>query len=635
MATIPAAQPTGARRSRRAKDRRSDRPAEAVHPWEHPALAAVLVTALVLYSWGIGHAALHPFYGAATRSMAGSWRAFLFGGLDVGGSVTVDKLPGAFWPEAASVWLFGPHTWAVALPQVVEGVLTVWLLHRIVRVWAGPFAALIAALALTLTPVTVALTRATIPDTALTLLLVAAAGALQKAVRTERLLPLIICGIWVGLAFQAKMMQAWLVLPVFALVYQLAAPGTPLKRALRSLSAGAVALAVSCSWVLLAWATPAAHRPYLDGTSNNSPFALVFGYNGLSRFSGDATAFGAVAGTAASRTTGNTGWTMLINHTVGPQVAWFLPLAVLAAVLGVVWRAQQPRTDPLRAGFLLWGGWLVVHTLVFSASNGNHAYYTAVIAPALAALAGGGLELFRSEYEEGGRRRVALPAAIVLTTVWALVLDWPTGFVSWLLPVAGMLAVCGAAGLWIRGPRTSPRMVRSALAAGIAAMLVVPAGWAFSCIDPLYAGASTSPMAGPVGIAYYEALQHHRTVSRVGLDRPSARDTALLRYLTEHRHGEKFLLATQAAYAAEPLLRAKSEPMLVMGGFTGITPYPSARQLGTLVTTHQVRYTLLTTKRPTTAATTWVKSHCTRVRPTAYGRHTDGTLSLYDCKPKG
>ncbi|MET7986983.1 glycosyltransferase family 39 protein [Streptomyces sp. NPDC005281] len=634
MATIPAAQPTRARRRRRANNPRSG-PPEALQRWERPALAAVLVTALGLYSWGIGHAALHPFYSAATRSMAGSWRAFLYGGLDVSGSITVDKLPGAFWPEAASVWLFGPHTWAAALPQVVEGVLTVWLLHRIVRVWAGPFAALIAALALTLTPVTVVLTRATIPDTALTLLLVAAAGALQKAVRTERLLPLITCGVWVGLAFQAKMLQAWLVLPVFALVYQLAAPGTPLKRALRSLSAGAVALAVSCSWVLLAWATPAADRPYLDGTSNNSAFAMVFGYNGLSRFSSDATAFGAVAGTAASRTSGNTGWTMLINHTVGPQVAWFLPLAVVAAVLGVVWRSGQPRTDPLRAGFVLWGGWLVVHALVFSVSNGNHAYYTAVIAPPLAALAGGGLELFRSEYEAGGQRRVALPAAIALTTLWALVLDWPTRFLSWLLPLAVMLAICGAVGLWIRGPRTSPRLVHSALAAGIAAMLVVPAGWAFSCLDPLYAGASTSPTAGPVGLAYDAALQNYRAVARVGLDQPGNRDTALLRYLTARRHGEKYLLATQAAYAAEPLLRAKSEPMLVMGGFTGLTPYPTARQFGTLVTTHQLRYALLTTKRPTTATTTWVKSHCTRVRPATYGRRTGGTLSLYDCNPKG
>ncbi|MGW7523330.1 ArnT family glycosyltransferase [Streptomyces sp. NPDC054783] len=633
MTAIPAAQPTGAHRGRRAANRRSGPPEDAPR-WERPALAAVLVLATVLYSWGIGHAALHPFYGAAIRSMADSWRAFFFGGLDASGSISIDKLPGAFWPDAVSVWLFGPHTWAAALPQVVEGVLTVWLLHRIVRAWAGPFAALVAALTLTLTPVTVALDRATIPDTALTLLLVAAAGALQKAVRTERLLPLITCGIWVGLAFQAKMLQAWLVLPVFAAVYQLAAPGTRLNRGLRVLLAGAVALAVSCSWVLITWVTPAASRPYLDGTSDNDPFTLVFGYNGLSRFSSDSTAFGAVAGTAASRTTGNTGWDMLINHTVGPQIAWFLPLAVLAAVLGVVWRTGQPRTDPLRTGFVLWGGWLAVHAVVFSVSNGNHAYYTAVIAPALAALAGGGLALFRSEYdsesESGARRRTALPAAIVLTAAWALVLDWPTRFVSWLLPVAVMLALCSAVGLWTSGPRTSPRMVHGALAAGIAATLVVPAGWAFAGLDPLYAGAATSPMTGPVGKAYHP----RHAPRRIGLDQPGARDTALLGYLTTHRHGEKYLLATQAAYTAEPLLRAKSEPILVMGGFTGSTPFPTAQQLGSLVTAHQLRYALLTTARPTTPATTWVKSHCTRVRPSAYGRRTGGSFTLYDCSPQ-
>ena len=641
MATIPAAQPTGAHRRHRAAPRRhwslrrrSGRQ-EAVQRWERPALAAVLALATVLYGWGIGHAAIHPFYSAAIRSMATSWRAFFFGGLDPSGSITIDKLPGAFWPDAIAVSLFGPHSWAAALPQVIEGVLTVYLLHRVVRAWAGPLAALIAALALTLTPVTVVLDRATIPDTALTLLLVAAAGALQKAVRTERLLPLITCGVWVGLAFQTKMLQAWLVLPVFAAVYQLAAPGAPLKRAVRVLVGGVTALAVSCLWVLIAWATPAADRPYLDGTSNNNPFSLVFGYNGLSRFGSNPTAFGAVAGTAASRTTGNTGWDVVVNHTIGPQVAWFLPLAVLSLVLGLLWRARLPRTDPLRAGFVLWGGWLVVHIAVFSSSNGNHPYYMAVLAPPLAALAGGGLAILWAEYDRGGPRRVALPGAIVLTVGWALVLDGPTGFVSSLLPVAVMLMLCGVLGLWVRGPRTSRRMVHGALVAGVAATLVVPAGWAAASLDPRYAGASTSPVAGPVGTAYADLVHHRATVSTIGLDKPSARDAAVLGYLTAHRQGEKYLLATQAAYTAEPLLRATDQPMLVMGGFTGRTPFPTAQQLGDLVATHQLRYAMLTTQRPTTPATTWVKAHCGRVPPRAYGRTTNGSFTLYDCRPWG
>lgn len=634
MTATSAAQPTSADGRPRVANRPFRRP-DAAPRWERPALGAVLVVATVLYAWGIDHAAIHPYYSAAARSMATSWRALFFGGLDPSGSITVDKLPGALWPEAAAVWLFGPRTWALALPHVVEGVLTVWLLHRVVRAWAGPFAALIAALVLTLTPVTVVLTRATIPDTTLTLLLVAAAGALEKAVRTGRLLPLITCGVWVGLAFQAKMLQAWLVLPVLAAVYQLAAPGAPLRRARRGLLSVAVALVVSCSWILLVRATPATDRPYLDGTSDNSPFSMVFGYNGLSRFGSDPSAFGAVASTAASRTTGNTGWGLLINHTVGPQVAWFLPLALLALVLGVAWLHRQPRTDLPRAGFLLWGGWLAVHVVVFSMSNGNHAYYTSVIAPAVAALAGGGLAVFRCEYEAGGRRRVALPSAIVVTVAWALVLDRPTRFVPWLLPVAVMLAVCGALGLWTRGPRTPRRVVNWALATGIMATLVVPAGWAVSCLDPLYAGASTAPVCGPVGTFHHDAVHHRASLRRIGLGRPSARDTALLRYLTAHRHGEKYLFAAQAAYTAAPLLRAESQPVLVMGGFTGNTPFPTIQRLDALFATHQVRYALLTSRRPTTPATRWVRAHCRPVLPEAYGRRTQGSLTLYDCRPQG
>ncbi|WP_407285212.1 ArnT family glycosyltransferase [Streptomyces sp. BP-8] len=602
---------------------------------ESAVLLLILVAAAVLYTWGIDRAGVHPYYSAAVRSMAADWHAFVFGGLDPSASITVDKIPGALWPQALSVRLFGPSNWAVVLPQVLEGVLAVWALHRIVRAWAGPFAGMLAALVLTLTPVTVALNRHNVPDTLLVLLLVLAAGALQKAVRTGRLLPLLLCGAWVGLAFQAKMLQAWLVLPVFAALYQLAAPGSRWDRARRLLYAGITALVVSCSWALLVWATPAANRPYIDGTSNNNPFTLVFGYNGLSRFGHDPNALGAVAGTAASRTSGNTGWTMLINQSVGPQIAWLLPLAVLALALGVWWRTGQPRTDGPRAGFLLWGGWLAVHVAVFSNSNGNHGYYTAVLAPALAGLTGGGVALLWAEHRAGGRRRAALPAAIGLTALWAAAIDGPHGdFAPWLLPVVLMLGLCGTVGLWSSRPDTARRAVYSALAASLAAVLLAPAVWAASCLDRRYPGSPIDPLAGPVGPGY-QGTHHRAKFPRNPVDRPSARDTALLGYLSAHRSGEKYLLATQAAYGAEPLLRASPQPMLVMGGFTGLTPYPTAPRLSDLVSTHQLRYALLTTRRPSTPATEWVKRTCTPVPPTAYGRASNGSFTLYDCARSG
>ena len=182
------------------------------------------------YAWGINDATLETFYGAAVRSMSQSWHNFFFGAFDPWGTVTVDKLPGAFWLQALSVRLFGFHVWAVVLPQAVEGTLTVLVLYRAVRRVAGAGAGLAAAAVLAATPVTILLNRGNISDSLLILLLVLAADAATAAFMTGRLAHLLVAGVWVGLAFQAKMLQAWLVLPALFLAYLLAAPTPALAR---------------------------------------------------------------------------------------------------------------------------------------------------------------------------------------------------------------------------------------------------------------------------------------------------------------------------------------------------------------------------------------------------------------------
>ncbi|MET7802851.1 mannosyl transferase, partial [Streptomyces decoyicus] len=144
-------------------------------------------------------------------------------------------------------------------------------------------------------------------------------------------------------------------------------------------------------------------------------------------------------------------------------------------------------------------------------------------------------------------------------------------------------------------------------------------------------GSPIEPLAGPVGPGYQDAHHHRAKVRRNPLNEPSGRDSALLNYLSAHRSGEKYLLATQAAYGASPLLRATPQPLLVMGGFTGLTPYPTAPRLRDLVSAHQLRYALLTTRRPSTPASVWVKRSCTPVSPEAYGQPSDGSFTLYDC----
>jgi 4-amino-4-deoxy-L-arabinose transferase-like glycosyltransferase len=196
-------------------------------PWARPALLAIAAVAGLTYAWGMDGAALEAFYGAAARSMSMSWHNFFFGAFDPAGTVSVDKLPGALWPQALSLRIFGFHTWAIVLPQVIEGVVTILVLYRAVRRLAGPPAGLVAAAVVATSPVTAALNRGNVADSLLILLIVLAADATSKALSSGRLRSLLLAGVWVGLAFQAKMTVAWLVLPALAAAYLLAAPAGP------------------------------------------------------------------------------------------------------------------------------------------------------------------------------------------------------------------------------------------------------------------------------------------------------------------------------------------------------------------------------------------------------------------------
>ena len=242
----------------------------------------VAALAAVLYGWRAG-SSLEGYYAAAVRSMSMSWHNFVFGAFDPAGTVTLDKLPGAFWVQALAVRLLGVHTWVIVLPQVIEGVLSVLVLYRVVRKLCGPAVALLAAALLAVSPASVALDRGNISDTLMILLLLLAADAAVTATVGGRWPWMLVAGVWVGLAFQAKMIEAWTVLPALAVVYAVAATGTLRRRALVVGAMLVVAGLTSVSWMTAVTLTPTGARPYVDGSHDDSVFQQVFVYNGIGR----------------------------------------------------------------------------------------------------------------------------------------------------------------------------------------------------------------------------------------------------------------------------------------------------------------------------------------------------------------
>ncbi|HUD17470.1 MAG TPA: glycosyltransferase family 39 protein, partial [Acidimicrobiales bacterium] len=531
-------------------------------PWARPTLLGIAAASAVMYGWGAGRT-LEVYYAAAVRSMAMSWHNFVFASFDPAGTVTLDKLPGAFWVQALSVRLFGVHEWAIILPQVVEGTTTVLVLYHAVRRLAGPVAAIAAALVLAVAPATVALDRGNISDTAMVLLVVLAADAMVSALTRERVRSLVLVGLWVGLAFQTKMIEAWLVLPPLVLAYLVAAPGTWRRRLTGIGAVSVVTAAVSLSWMTVVSLVPTARRPYVDGSQTDSLFHQVFVYNGFGRLDQASPnqlltqAIGIGRLTSAAPT-----WDRLFAGSFGRDTGWMLPAAFIALVIGLVARRGRPREDLVRAGLIMWGGWLLVLTLVFTASSTINSYYTAALSPAVGAVLGIGV-VQAWEHRTSMMTRLIVAGVVLITAGYAawLLPAAGTGVAPWLAPVVVIIGLAAATGVVaFGGSASTSHGARAAIGACAIAVLLVPAVASTSIVANRL-GPFDTPFQ-PVVVTNYTRLLFGRSVAVA----------AGIPILIRTQGSAPDLLATQTSALAAPYIYQSGREVLPIGGFTGTIP---------------------------------------------------------------
>ena len=334
------------------------RPSEPRRRWVVPALVALLSVTAGAYLWNLSASGdANSFYAAAVQAGTKSWKAFFFGSLDSSNFITVDKPPASLWVMELSGRLFGFNSWSMLVPQALEGVAAVALLYAAVRRWFGAPAGLLAGAVLASPRSPRSCSASTTPTRCWCCCSSAAAYSLTRALEKAGTRWIVATGALLGFAFLAKMLQAFTVVPAFAVVYLLAAP-TALRRRLWQLAGGGAAMVLAAGWWVATVALwPAGSRPMIDGSPDNSIFNLIFGYNGLERVRRRRrrpVAAGAATSAAA------TGLLRLFNDLMGGQASWLLPAALVALVVGLCGERRAPRTDRTRAALLLWGGWLVV-----------------------------------------------------------------------------------------------------------------------------------------------------------------------------------------------------------------------------------------------------------------------------------
>lgn len=543
-------------------------------------LLLLLTGTAVLYLWRLGDSGwANAYYSAAAQAGAQSWKAWFFGATDAASSITVDKTPAATWVMGLSARLFGVNAWSILVPQALMGVASVWLLHAAVRRTAGEAAGLVAGAVLALTPVAVLMFRFNNPDALLVLLLVAGAYCVVRATERASSRWLVLAGAAVGFGFLAKMLQAFLVLPAFGLVYLAFAPAPLLRKAGHLVAALGAVVVAGGWWVLAVELVPADSRPYIGGSQRNSVLELALGYNGLGRLTGEE--IGSVGGGAGW---GSTGWSRLLGAEMGSQIAWLLPTAVVLLAAGW-WAAGRGRSE--RVGLALWGGWLAVTALVFSFMNGIiHSYYTVALAPAIGGLIGtGAVALWRRRGEAGAAAALSGALAVSALQCYLLLLDWSPLLASVVL-VLGLLA---AVGMFLAAIAPAALVVPVALVAA----LLGPGAYSVATAATPHSGAI--PSAGPAptgrpggGLFVVRPGGGTGGGGLLHASEPGEELKALLR----NSSGHTWAAAAVGSNNAAGFQLGSGMPVMAVGGFNGTDPAPTLEEFQRLVADGRIHYFL-------------------------------------------
>ena len=587
-------------------------PAPAVRPpvrrrWRRPPAGLVVVTlvSFALNAWALSLNGLgNQYYAAATRSMTTSWSNFFFASLDPGGFITVDKPPVALWIAALSARVFGVNSWSLLLPSALAGAVAVALLWCIVRPRFGTVAATVAGLVLALSPVNVAVNRLNIPEPFLILFLVAAAWATLKAVEDDRhwVRWVALAGACVGLAFNTKMLAAFIPGPALALALVVGVAGMGAgawwARARRLGVLLVSTLVCSAPWIFAVDVLAGSH-PYIGGSTDDTVLDLVLGYNGLGRVNGGGGMAGGGGGQGGGAGPGGGGmgggamggvggifggtagpW-RLFSDAVGGQVAWLLPLAAVAAVASLwLWRSDRVR----RAHVALWAGWVALFAVVFSRAEGTfHSYYTSALVPGIAALIGIGAAAAVPLVRRSRWWLAVLGAAGAATVALQLELSGRLpGFYGWTRGPLVLLACAAVAAVLYGLVTRRGRTVLAGLGVGLTALLVSPTAWAVSeTANPVLN--STLPQAGP----------REGTAGSSFGSASSNGDPELAAWLEAHTDGETWALVVGSAQTASGLIADQGVSVMALGGFMGTDQTLTVAEFADLVDAGAVRYVLV------------------------------------------
>ena len=634
-------------------------------------LAAVAVLSFFLFFVAIEqNGTANEYYAAAVKSMTMSFKNFFYISFDPAGMVSVDKPPLGLWTQVLSVLIFGYHGWAMILPQALAGTASCVMVYILTAKYFGKPAGLLASVFFSLTPVVVIASRNNTMDMQLVFVLLAATWFVFRSVETGKWRHLFVAGALIGVGFNIKMLQAYMIVPAVVLFYLLFSKEKLGKKLLAGLIGVIIMVGVSLSWAIAVDLTPSDARPYVDSSTNNSVMELIIGHNGLARLFGEGVGNGGVpsggapiqsesflpngeqfpqngtqvpftqdqpvrderpqnnslleqsdgqqqpntsnkAGGIGGDEIGDPGLLRLWSTNLFGQSSWFIPLIVFAIIaFWSEWRAKAKG----RGIFLYWLVWFGAMAVFFSFAEFYHRYYLCMLAPAMAILSAVGI-IRMTQYlkENKGWKRFLLSLSLLITLGIQLPYVWAYSQLrSWLIPlmlIPAALSLIFAVLSFIRPVAWKAKISAVLMTIGI---LAAPTYWSLTAV--LYVPNAALPYAGPE-LSSGVAFNRTGTGSSDGLEN----------YLVKNYKEGSFLVVSQRANDVAQFIIDTGLPVYAYGGFLGSDNSLDLNTLKKLVDDDKITYFLVSSQ---TAANSeiisYVKNNAALIDPTEYGGNSTG-----------
>ena len=614
----------------------------------------ILILSAFLYAWriwGVGFS--NAYYAAGVYSMGQNLHAFFFNSLDSAGFVTIDKPPLGFWIQVLLTKIFGFSGWVLVLPEAIAGVLSVYIIYRIISKRNGFEAGITAGIVLALTPIFTAVSRNNTIDGILIVLLILAASQAIKSAEKSSGKHLIFSAILIGLGFNVKMLQAYMIVPAVYLTFFIFSKQKIVKKFIYCIISFVLLIALSLSWVVAVDLIDEQSRPYIGSSDSNSALELVFGHNGISRIFGrggginethtnqnlpenirpqgkntklppkDALVYqnnlydlaykpslggnqlpnkgegGGIVGEA-----GETSIFRLYNEQNSGQIAWFLmPASVMAIAAIFLLFIKKRRAEKEFIAYFFFAMWVIPMYIYFSYAEGiTHRYYFAMLAPGIAALTGICMH-FVTRFK---KTSLMIAAFALLASVQIYIQSLYYYWIPYLLPLCCVLFGIILIVMFVLLAKNKGKKIIFGL---MGCLLIIPGIWAVSPI--IYNDNSQLPIAGPELMNQKDSFDNRQDLN------------GIIEYLKENRGEAKYLAVTESSMqSGAELILQSGEAVMVLGGFNGGDEILTLDGFIEKVRMGEVKFALISAENNSKAnfeIYEWIRRRGRVVSPASYG----------------